>query len=106
MGAYTEITNENLDAVINGGKAVLIDFWASWCGPCKMLSPVVEELAAEYEGRAVVAKCNVDDCPDIAMNFQISSIPALLFFKDGELKEKAVGFRNKGMLAATLDKYL
>lgn len=103
---YLTATEENFSAIIEGDKPVMVDFWASWCGPCMMLIPVVEELASDYEGRAVVAKCNVDECSQLAEQFGIMSIPTLLFFKNGALAETVVGFRSKDQLSAVLDKYL
>ena len=84
-------TNENFKDIIAGGKPVMVDFWAVWCGPCRMLSPTVDELAEAYAGKIDVVKCNVDDCQDIAMEYGIRSIPTLLFFKDGQVVERTVG---------------
>lgn len=86
---------EEFDAVVNGDKVTLVDFWASWCGPCKMLMPTIEEVAKELEGTANVAKVNVDDNEDIAIKFKIMSIPTLMIFKNGEMKEKMIGLRAK-----------
>ena len=97
------ITNTNISEIISGSQPVMIDFWAAWCGPCKMLSPTVDDIAAEYEGRAVVAKCNVDDADEVAMQFRIRNIPTLLFFKNGELAERLVGVVSKQEIAAVLD---
>ena len=97
------ITNTNISEILAGPQPVMIDFWAAWCGPCKMLSPTVDDIAAEYEGRAVVAKCNVDDADEVAMQFRIRNIPTLLFFKNGELAERLVGVVSKQEIAAVLD---
>ena len=97
------ITNNNISEILAGELPVMIDFWAAWCGPCKMLSPTVDEIAAEYEGRAVVAKCNVDDADEVAMQFRIRTIPTLLFFKNGELADRTVGVVSKGEIARILD---
>ena len=86
---------EEFDAVVNGDKVTLVDFWASWCGPCKMLMPTIEEVAKELDGKANVAKVNVDDNEDIAIKLKIMSIPTLMIFKNGEMKEKMIGLRAK-----------
>lgn len=96
---------ENFDNSISTG-VTLVDFWATWCGPCKMLAPNIAEIAEEYDGRAKVGKVDVDENPDLAGKYGIYSIPALFVFKDGELMEKMVGFRAKSQIAEVLDKYL
>ncbi len=83
--------DENAKAEIESGKPVVIDFWAEWCGPCKKLAPIVDELAAEYDGQVLIGKYNVDDYSDISTDYSIRNIPTVLFFKDGELKERKVG---------------
>ena len=100
---YKVVTDANFAEIINTDQPVLIDFWATWCGPCRALSPVIEELANEYAGKAVVAKCNVDDCDDLPMNYGIRSIPTLLFFKNGELVDRLVGAASKSVIAEKLD---
>ena len=100
------ITDANFSEVLNTDMPVLVDFWATWCGPCRALAPVIEELAQEYEGKAVVGKCNVDDCEDLPMNYGIRSIPTLLFFKNGQLVDKLVGAAPKASIAAKLDALL
>lgn len=98
------VTNTNINEIISGGKPVMIDFWAAWCGPCRMLTPTVDEIASEYDGRVVVAKCNVDDAEDVAMQFRIRNIPTLIFFKDGAPAGRLVGLVSKAEIAAELDK--
>ena len=85
------IENHNVAEVLSSAPVVVVDFWATWCGPCRMLMPVVEEVAAEMEGKAVVAKCNVDEADEVALKYGIRSIPTLLFFKNGELADRTVG---------------
>lgn len=91
--------------VINADKPVLLDFWASWCGPCKMLSPVLSEIADEYADVIRVAKVNVDDEPELAMKFKVSSIPMLVFFKDGRIVSTSVGYRPKDEILNELKLY-
>ncbi|MBO5419490.1 MAG: thioredoxin [Bacteroidales bacterium] len=98
------VTDSNFAEILNTEMPVMVDFWATWCGPCKAIAPVVEEIAAEFEGRAVIAKCNVDECDDIPMTYGIRSIPTLLFFKKGELVDRHVGVISKADLAAKLEK--
>lgn len=100
------ITDANFSEILNTDKPVLVDFWATWCGPCRALAPVIEELAAEYEGKAVIGKCNVDDNEDLPVNFGIRSIPTLLFFKNGELVDRLVGAAPKSDIAAKLNALL
>jgi len=102
MGKTVELTDSTFDEIIKGEKPVLVDFWAEWCGPCKMIGPVVEELATDYEGKAVVAKLNVDENPQITARFGVRSIPTLLVFKNGEIVDKQVGAVPKSVLASKL----
>ena len=102
-----EITDDNFeDIVLKSDKPVLVDFWAEWCGPCRMVGPVVEELAKEYDGRAVIGKVNVDQNSGISSNYGIRNIPTLLYFKNGILVDKQVGVVPKATLAAKLDAQL
>lgn len=94
------------DEAVKAAPVAMVDFWAEWCGPCKMLSPAIEELAAQYEGRALVAKVNVDEEPDLARRFGIMSIPTVVFLKDGQEVERKVGLMPGAMFSAVLDKYL
>jgi thioredoxin 1 len=98
MAKAIEITDANFDEIIKSDKPVLVDFWAEWCGPCKMIGPVVEELAADYEGVAVVGKMDVDANAQVPMQFGIRSIPTLMIFKNGELVDKVVGAVPKAVL--------
>ena len=97
--AEITITKDNFEQeVINSTQPVLVDFWASWCGPCKMLSPVISELAEEYDGKVKVGKVNVDDEPELAATFRVASIPTVVLFKDGKVADTSVGYRPKQQL--------
>lgn len=100
------LDENNFETVIASQPVAMIDLWASWCGPCRMLSPTVDDIAAEYEGRVEVAKCNVDDNEQIAEQFGVRSIPTLLFFKDGQLAEKTVGLVSKQEIETILNNLL
>ena len=100
------VTDANFAEILNTDMPVMVDFWATWCGPCRALAPVVEELAEEYAGKAVVAKCNVDDCDELPLKYNIRSIPTLLFFKNGEPVDRLVGASPKAGIAAKLDALL
>lgn len=101
--AEVKITKENFEeAVLQSRLPVLVDFWATWCGPCRMLAPILEELAEEYDGKAVIGKVNVDEEPELANQFGIASIPTILLFKDGQISATSVGYRPKEQLEALL----
>ncbi len=92
------VTNENFEELKNGAQPLVVDFWATWCGPCKMISPIISQLAAEYDGKITVAKCDVEECEDIAVDLGIRNVPTILFFKGGEQVDKLVGAVNKAKL--------
>jgi thioredoxin 1 len=102
MGKYIELNASNFDSTIKEG-VTLVDFWAPWCGPCRMIAPVIEELAEDYDGKAKICKVNTDEEQDIAIQYGIRSIPTLLFFKDGELVDQMIGAAGKQVLADKLD---
>ena len=98
-----ELTDSNFQGYLSSGKPMMVDFWAAWCGPCRAIAPAVEEIAAEMEGKAVVGKIDVDVNPNVSAQFGITSIPTLLFFKDGKLVDKAVGAQPKAALKKKLE---
>ena len=100
------ITAENFESLKNGELPLVVDFWATWCGPCRALGPVVSELAKEYDGKIVVGKCDVEDNDDIAAAYGVMSVPTLLFFKNGELVNRHVGACRKSDLIPLLDSLL
>ena len=102
MHKAIEITDQNFEEIIKSDKPVLIDFWAEWCGPCRMIGPIVEELAGELEGQAVIGKLNVDNNPNVPSRFGIRGIPTLLIFKDGKQVDKQVGLTGKEVLKQKL----
>lgn len=102
-----ELTDSNFEEnVLKSDKPVLVDFWAEWCGPCRMVAPIVSELAKEYEGKAVVGKVDVDSNPKISADFGIRNIPTILFFKNGEVVDKQVGAVPKSVLASKIESLL
>ena len=101
-----EITDSNIQDLLAEGKPVVVDFWAPWCGPCKMMLPVVEELAAEYDGKIIVGKLNVDENDETCGTYGIMNIPTILFFKNGELGNRTVGAMNKTKLQELFEELL
>ena len=104
MAKYIELTSKNFDVAKEGVS--LVDFWAPWCGPCRMLAPVIDELAEEYEGKAKICKVNTDEEQDLAVEFGIRSIPTLLFFKDGEIKDQLIGAQSKQAITDKINSLL
>lgn len=101
-----EINQTNFAELMASDKVVVIDFWAEWCGPCRMIGPLVEELATEYEGKAIIGKCDVDSNDEIAAQFSIRNIPTVLYIKGGKVVDKQLGATTKAALAAKLEKVL
>ena len=104
--AVQQVTDADFEKILAGGKPVFVDFWAPWCGPCRIIGPIVEELAPSYQGRAVITKMNVDDNPMVAQKFGVTSIPTLMMFKDGKLVDRAVGAMPKGELQKFIERNL
>ena len=101
-----EITDSNFQEILAEGKPVVMDFWAPWCGPCKMVGPIIDELATEYEGKVIIGKCDVDENGDVAAEYGIRNIPTVLFFKNGELVDKQVGSAPKSAYGAKIEAIL
>ena len=105
--AVVSVSNDTFDElVLQSQNLVMVDFWATWCGPCKIVAPVVEELAKEYEGKAVFAKVNTDENPDLASRYNIRGIPTLMFFKEGKVMDQIVGAVPKVQLKSKIDSLL
>lgn len=101
-----EIGNQNFEETLKSGKYVLVDFWATWCGPCKMVAPVLEEAEAEYQGKVSFAKIDIDKNQETALKYGVFSIPNICLFKDGELVDRIVGFKQKKDIIKFIDKQL
>ena len=106
-GAVVELTNTNFEQeVLKGAKPALVDLWAAWCGPCRLIAPVVEELAGTYQGKLTVGKLNVDEHPDVAAQYRVMNIPTLLLFKQGQEVDRIVGVQPKEELVRRIDKLI
>ena len=102
-GKVLELTSDNFETTVSGEKPTLVDFWAEWCGPCRMIAPTITQLADDFDGRAHVGKVNVDDQPRIAEQFRVRSIPTLLFFQKGQVTGQIIGVQSKDKLAHRLE---
>lgn len=102
MSKYIELTNDNFESTVKEGIS-LVDFWAPWCGPCKMLSPVIDELATDFEGKAKICKVNTDEQQDLAVKYGVRSIPTIVFMKDGEVVDTLIGAQSKQALSDKLN---
>jgi thioredoxin 1 len=106
-GTITQLTASTFDEVVgSANETLIIDFWAEWCGPCKMIAPILDEIATEQAGKLQVAKLNVDDAPDVARRFEVMSIPTLLVFRDGQVAKRLVGAKGKGQLLEDLAEFI
>ena len=106
-GSITQLSAATFDEVVgSAAEPILVDFWAEWCGPCKMIAPILDEIATEHAGKVRVAKLNVDDAPDVARRYEVMSIPTLLVFRDGEVAKRIVGAKPKSALVEELSEFL
>ncbi|WP_419766935.1 thioredoxin [Arcobacter sp.] len=105
MAKYLELDQSNIEDTVKEGVS-LVDFWAPWCGPCRMIAPVIEQLAEEFEGKAKICKVNTEVEQDLTVKYQVRSIPTILFFKDGEIVDQLIGTTTKGALEEKINKYL
>ena len=107
MSNAIQLTDSTFDEEIKGADVpVLVDFWAEWCGPCKMIAPILDEIAGEQDGKLRIGKLNVDDNPGVAQRFEVMAIPTLILFKDGEVQKRLVGAKGKGQLLQELHEFL
>ena len=107
MAKPVEVTDDTFDAeIINSDKLAIVDFWAVWCGPCKMIAPIMEEFASEYEGKVKIAKVDVDNNPQIAVKYGIRSIPTVMFFKEGRLVDQVIGASPKSHFQEKIDEHI
>ena len=100
------VSDQNFEQIIKSSPVALVDFWAPWCGPCRALAPIIDEIAQLYEGRITVASCNVDDCEETAFNCGIRNVPTLIYYKDGVPAERSAGLVNKAAIEAALENLL
>lgn len=105
MSKYIELTAENFEATVNNGVS-LVDFWAPWCGPCRMIAPVIDELSEEFDGKANICKVNTDEQQDLAVKYGVRSVPTILFMKDGEIVDQVIGAQSKQALADKINAQL
>ncbi len=106
MGTYIEISDKGQFDILFKQGVVFVDFWAPWCGPCRMLAPVIDELASDFEGKAKICKVNTDEAQDLAAEFGVRSIPTMVFFKDGQIKETLIGAQSKAVIADKINSLL
>lgn len=101
-----KISSENLQALINTGKPIMLDFWATWCGPCRMVAPIIDALAQQYDGQAIIGKCDIEEDEELAVKYGVRNIPTILFIKDGEVVDKQVGAAPRPVFEEKLKKLL
>jgi len=106
MSDLTTLSDSEFDSAISGSKPVLVDFWAEWCGPCKLIAPVLEEISAEYGEKITIAKLNIDENPQSPASYDVMSIPTMVVFQDGVEKKRIVGARNKPAMVAELSEFI